>query len=67
MKKVFLILVVFGGVLIASSCSDTCKCTDKNTGEEYPEIDYKKEGFKNCRELEKAINANGTAVNCSKL
>jgi|GEM_PF-6138603 len=62
-------MVLFiGGILIATfcstSCSKKCTCQDNNSGYIYPDYDLKKEGHRNCRKLQKALNAEGKSVSC---
>ena len=49
-----------------TSCLKTCSCTDRNTGYIYPEIDYKEQGYKNCKKLQTAMNEAGETVYCER-
>ena len=66
-KKIM--LATFAVVAICfnfTSCTKTCVCNDRNTGYIYPEIDYKAEGYKNCKALQKDMNMGGVAVYCER-
>ena len=64
MKKLLVILVALIGFgIAATSCSKMCRCEDRNTGYEYPDIDIDGK-YKNCRELQDAANSSGDAVRC---
>jgi len=70
MKKIFLILVVLGGLLMTTSCwgcNPSCECRNKNTGYMYPNVYYKTEGYKNCKEVEQDMTAKkGVAISCGR-
>jgi len=67
MKKTLLIIFIAAAICLNfTSCLKTCSCSDRNTGYVYPEIDYKKEGYKNCKALQTALNASGETVYCER-
>ena len=59
MKKALVIFAVAAFVMTFASCSKVCSCTEKNTGEHWSEP-IKVLGvkvYKNCKDLQKHMNA----------
>jgi len=63
MKKLLCLLFI-GTFIMAISCTKTCDCKEKNTGQHLPKVTIKSgahKAFSTCKQYQDALNANSDA------